>query len=120
MRVRSSRLFLLAALVLVTGCRSNQEAIADHFQRGEKYRDDKKYSEAVIEYKNVLQLDPNHAGAHWGLARTHLQTGNAKEGFWELRETVRLDPKNYDAAVQFAQISIYAGELEEALKRVDA
>jgi len=47
------------------------------------------------------------------------QLGQAKEGFWELRETVRLDPKNHDAVLQFAQIAIYAGELEEALKRAE-
>ena len=83
--------------VLLLGCRSDEQAIAEHLQRGEDYQNDKKYAEAVIEYKNVLQIDPNHADAHYGLAKSHLQLGQAKEGFWELRETVRLDPKNYDA-----------------------
>ena len=107
------------ALVLF-GCRSDEQTIADHLKRGEEYQKEQKYAEAVIEYKNVLQIDPNNARAHYQLAKSHLQQGQAKEGFWELRETVRLDPKNHEAAVQFAQIAIYAGELEEALKRADA
>lgn len=119
MRVRSFWIVALSG-VLLLGCRSDEQAIAEHLKRGEDYQNDKKYAEAVIEYKNVLQIDPNHAGAHYGLAKSQLQLGHAKEGFWELREAVRLDPKNHDAAVQFAQIAIYAGELEEALKRADA
>ena len=107
-------------VVLLAGCRSNEQAVAEHIKRGEEYSKEKKWAEAIIEYKNVLQIDPNRADAHYGLAKAFLQLGQAKEGFWELRETVRLDPKNHDAAVQFGQISIYAGELEEALKRAEA
>ena len=32
-------------------------------------------------------------------------------------EEARLDPENLDARLQFAQLSIYAGELEESLKQ---
>jgi Tfp pilus assembly protein PilF len=35
-----------------------------HWKRGEKYFLENKFREAVIEYKNVLQIDPNNAGAH--------------------------------------------------------
>jgi tetratricopeptide (TPR) repeat protein len=120
MRFRSFWIAALSGVVLLAGCRSNEQALADHMKRGEEYSNDKKWAEAVIEYKNVLQLDPNRADGHYGLAKAFLQLGQAKEGFWELRETVRLDPKNHDAAVQFGQISIYAGEFEEALKQADA
>ncbi|TMA35342.1 MAG: tetratricopeptide repeat protein [Deltaproteobacteria bacterium] len=120
MRVRSFWLVALSGVVLLAGCRSNEQAIADHLGRGKQYQDEKKFAEAIIEYKNVLQIDPNRADAHYELAKSYLQLGQAKEGFWELRETVRLDPKNHEAAVQFGQISIYAGEVEEALKRADA
>src|SRR5688572_137453 len=118
MRARSL-IVAFVGIMLLAGCRSNEQVIGDHLERGAKYQEEKKYAEAIIEYKNVLQIDPNHPGAHYELAKTFLQLGQAKEGFWELRETVRLDPKNHDAAVQFGQISIYAGELEEALKRAD-
>jgi tetratricopeptide (TPR) repeat protein len=119
MRARSFSIVVLSGLVLLA-CRSNEQAIAAHLKRGDEYQANKKYAEAVIEYKNALQIDPNQSNAHFGLAKSFLQLGQAKEGFWELRETVRLDPKNHDAVLQFAQIAIYAGELEEALKRADA
>ena len=120
MRFRSFPLVLFVAGALLAGCASDEESLAAHYQRGEEYREGGDLDEAIIEFKNALQIDPNHAKAHYGLAQTFLAQGKAREGFWELRETVRLDPSNHDAAVQFAQISIYAGEIEEALERADA
>ena len=74
-------------------------------------------AEAIIEYKNVLQIDPNNADAHFGLSQAFLKNKQLREAFWELRETVRLDPSNLPAKIQFGQIAIYAGELEEALSQ---
>lgn len=116
MRVRFVSFLLVAAVAALVGCGSDEDAVAEHFQRGEDYREAKDLDEAIIEYKNVLQIDPNHADAHYGLAKSFLEQGKAREGFWELRETVRLDPANHTAAIQFAQISIYAGEVDEALE----
>jgi tetratricopeptide (TPR) repeat protein len=107
---------ILLALLGVA-CQSDEAKLAQHLERGEAYSADEMWPEAIIEYKNVLQIDPNHADAHFQLSQAYLKTAKGREGFWELRETVRLDPDNHDAVLQFAQISIYAGELEEALSR---
>jgi tetratricopeptide (TPR) repeat protein len=111
--------FAVFAALLLVACQSDEQKISQHLSRAQEYYEGEKWSEAVIEYKNVLQIDPNHAEAHWKLSQAYLKSDKAREGFWELRETVRLDPKNHDAKLQFAQISIYAGELEEALNRAN-
>jgi tetratricopeptide (TPR) repeat protein len=115
--VRAASVVLTAASLLA--CQSDQDKISQHLTRGKQYSDTEKWAEAIIEYKNVLQVDPNHADAHWELSQAYLKSDKPREGFWELRETIRLDPKNHDAKLQFAQISIYAGELEEALARAN-
>jgi tetratricopeptide (TPR) repeat protein len=81
---------------------------------------EKQYNEAIIEYKNVLQIDPNHAPAHYGLAKAYLQSNKLREGYWELRETARLDPNNLDARQEYGQLARMAGEREEALAQADA
>ncbi len=106
-------------LLVLAACQADQEKVAAHLARGDAYLDEKKYAEAIIEYKNVIQIDPNHAQAHWGLARALINEKELRDGFWYMRETVRLDPQNLDAKLQFAQLSIYAGELEEALALAD-
>jgi tetratricopeptide (TPR) repeat protein len=108
----------LAALLL-SACQSEQDKIAEHLKRGHEYAEAEKWGEAIIEFKNVIQLDPKNAEGHWQLSQAFLKSDKPREGFWELRETVRLDPKNHDAKLQFAQISVFAGELEEALARAE-
>jgi tetratricopeptide (TPR) repeat protein len=120
MRIQIVRAFAAgSAALLLAGCQSDEQKISQHLARGQEYLDGEKWAEAVIEYKNVLQIDPNQPEAHWKLSQAFLRSEKPREGFWELRETVRLDPKNNDAKLQFAQLSIYAGELEEALTRAD-
>jgi tetratricopeptide (TPR) repeat protein len=106
-------------VVALAGCQAEEERLADHLARGDAYLEEEKYPEAIIEYKNVLQIDPNHGGAHWGLARSYLGNKETRDGFWELRETARLDPGNLEARLQFGQIAIYAGELDEALAQAN-
>ena len=108
--------WLLTILCAATlgGCGDDEAKLAGHLDRGDTYLEGEEYAEAIIEYKNVLQIDPNHGAAHWGLARAYLRSKQTRDGFWELRETVRLDPSNLEAKLQFGQIAIYAGELDEA------
>ena len=117
-----TRRILILVLLLgpFAGCQSDDAKLAEHMQRGDEYVEQKKQAEAIIEYKSVLQLDPNHAPAHHALAKAYLRNRQPREGFWELRETVRLDPSNLDAKLEFAQLSILAGEPEEALAQAES
>ena len=67
-----------------------------HARAGDAYLEEEAYAEAVIEYKNVLQIDPNDAVAHFGLARAYLALGGGRAR-WELQETIRLDPTHDEA-----------------------
>jgi tetratricopeptide (TPR) repeat protein len=112
---------LLLGLACLAGfaCQSRETRKATHLARGEQYAKDGKHAEAIIEFKNVLQLDPNYAPAHWDLAKSYLATNKVREGYWELHETARLDPKNLDAKLQYGDLSRFGGEPEEALKQAD-
>ena len=117
MRVSPRILASILWVSLLAGCQADEAKLEAHLERGDGYLEEEQYGEAIIEYKNVLQIDPNHATAHWGLARAYLRNRQTREGFWELRETSRLDPTNLDAKLQFGQLSMYAGELEEVPSR---
>ena len=116
MRSVTRRLLILVLLLgPFAGCQSDEAKLAEHMARGDEYAEQKKQAEAIIEYKSVLQLDPNHAAAHHALAKAYLRNRQMREGYWELRETVRLDPSNLDAKLEFAQLALLAGEMDEAL-----
>jgi tetratricopeptide (TPR) repeat protein len=116
---RARALFLLVLCLVSAACQGTEAKKAGHLARGEQYVKDGKYREAILEYKNVLQLDPNNAPAHWGLAKSFLATKKVREGYWELHETARLDPKNLDAKLQYGELSRLLGEADEALKQAD-
>ena len=119
MRRIVTRIGVLVACSLVLGaCQDDGEKIVEHLGRGSAYQKAKDYPSAIIEYKNVLQIDPNNAAAHWGLAKGYLANQQIQEGFWELRETVRLDPDNKDAREQLSQLLLLGGDPEEALAQV--
>ena len=99
---------LLMGLV-VLACQSKQARMEQHQKQGDAYLAEKKTPEAIIEYKNVLQIDPNQAAAHYGLAKAYLASNKLRDGYWELRETTRLDPKNLDARLQYGQLARLAG-----------
>jgi len=114
------RILVLAACSLVMGaCQDDAEKAVEHLSRGAAYQTAKDYPSAIIEYKNVLQLDPNNSAAHWGLAKGYLANQQIQEGFWELRETVRLDPDNKDAREQLSQLLLLGGDPDEALAQAE-
>jgi tetratricopeptide (TPR) repeat protein len=113
--------FLLVSLTAAPGCQDSEAKLGEHMARGDTYLEEKKFSEAVLEYKNVLQIDPNHGPAHYGLARAYLGNNQLRQAYWELQETVRLDPANVDAQLQYGQFLLFGKEedLLAAVQRAD-
>ena len=87
--------------------------------RGDEYNEAEQLDEAIIEYRNVLQIDPNHVEAHRKLAAAYLKNEQLKEGYWELSETVRLDPSDVESRLSYATIALAAGDAETALEQAD-
>jgi len=80
-------LFIVSGL---SGC-SKEAKKAKHWKRGEKYYSENKFREAIIEYKNVLQLDPKDATCRYKLGLSHLRTGQFREAFSEFSKSVELN-----------------------------
>ncbi len=110
---------LLLSLLVLAACQDDAAKLAEHISRGEAYSEEGKLNEAIIEFKSALQIDPNHADAHFQLAHAFLKHQKPREGFWELRETVRLAPDNHEAVLEFSQLAVIAGEAEEAISQMD-
>ncbi len=121
---RRLRLSVLVGAIALTmslgGCQSDDEKVQGFVARGTEYSDAGKYNEAIIEFKNALQIDPNFAAAHEGLATAYLKSDQLMEGYWELSETVRLDPDNIDARLTYATLSLAAKRNEDALAQAEA
>jgi tetratricopeptide (TPR) repeat protein len=121
---RAFRAVPFAALLLagfLVACGDDASRLEDHLARGEGYLEAEKFPEAALEFRSALQIDPNLAGAHYGLAKSLLGSRQVQKAYWELQETVRLDPENHDAKLQYGQFLLFGddAEREEAVERAD-
>jgi Tfp pilus assembly protein PilF len=55
------------ALALAVACAAEPSRLEAHLERASGYREEGRYTEAVLEYKNALQIDPNRAAAPTGV-----------------------------------------------------
>ena len=122
--VISTTLIGILITLLVGGCDrfSPESKKAKHLELAQTYFDKGQYGEALIEFKNVVQLDPKDAGTHYRLALTHLKLGgttNLQGAFAELSRTVELDKTNRGAQLKLGELYLLGNEPAKARQQAD-
>src|SRR5215467_4885281 len=106
-RVTRSLLACLLFCAVLTGCtRDPNLRKQKYFESGEKYFAEGKYREAAIQYSNATQIDSRFAQAHYKLSQTYLKLGDMQRAFQELNRTVELNPDNYPAHINLANLLV--------------
>ena len=67
---------LLLATSILTACGGKEERKAKYLERGKVYLAEKNYDKAMIEFKNVLQIDPKSAEGYFYLGRVEEKKQN--------------------------------------------
>ncbi len=112
--------FVLLIAALAAGCADDEQRIAEFLERGEAYVAEGDDKEAIIEFKNVLQLDPENADAHEALSLAYLRVDKPREAYWEMSETVRVDPDNLEARLRYGTISAAIGDYDLSSEQAEA
>src|SRR5271163_4687239 len=103
------RSILVCSLIaaLFSGCsRDPNVKKQKYFDSGEQYFQKGKYREAAIQYSNAIQVDSRFAQAHSQLGQTYLKLGDANRALDELTRAVALNPDNYRAQTDVANLLI--------------
>lgn len=114
------RLALVALVLGLGACADDETRVGEFMARGEAYVAEGLDEEAIIEFKNVLQIEPEHAGAHEALSQAYLRVEKPREAYWEMSETVRLDPDNVEARLRYGTISAAIGDYDLSLEQANA
>lgn len=85
-----------------------------HYNRGIAYLNDKRYSNAVDAFQNVLTLDPDFTEAHFNLGIAYLKMETYPRAIEALKKTVTLDHTHKAAYHALALAYFGRHELEEA------
>lgn len=110
-------LMFFLAVTFAWGC-SAESKKARHTERADKYYAEQKYKEAVIEYKNVLQIDPHDLHAAKQLATTYLSLGEPGQAFPYLARVKELDPNDVEMRLKLATLLTMGRKTEDARKEV--
>ena len=117
-RVFSFLLLFCVLLFMLSGC-SPEAKKEKHMKKGDQYLSENKIQEAILEYKNVVQIDPKDAKAHHKLGQAYLKAGLVREGFSELSKTVELDPGIMDAHIQLGNLYLLSGNKQKAKEHAE-
>jgi putative PEP-CTERM system TPR-repeat lipoprotein len=119
MKMRTALLGYIAVIGLcVAACSDPQVAKQRAFERGNQYFNEKKYAEAIVEYRNAIRRDARFGEARLKLAESYEHTGNARAAFTEQIRAADLLPQNTAAQLKAVNYLLVAGRFQDAKTRV--
>ena len=105
---------IMSALIVLTACESREEAIERYLESAIEYQTAGDNEVALVEVKNVLNLDPSNGQALF-LAASLQEDLEMWQGMHNnLRRLIELEPENAEAMVLLAKVLMLSGSSEEA------
>ena len=109
---------LLAVLVPIAACSQDPEsAKRAYVARGDRYVEQNKLREAVIVYRNAINLDGRYGDARYKLGDTYERLGDAQNAYREFVRAADLLPDRDDVQLRAGQYLLLARQYNDA-KRI--
>src|ERR1051326_6171950 len=91
-------LLMICFLLGMVGCKTDPEvAKRRYLESGQRYFDRGQYSEACIQYRKALQIDPRFAEAYYRLGKADLKMREWQDAYKAFNQMVLIDPSNINA-----------------------
>ncbi|HLG59062.1 MAG TPA: tetratricopeptide repeat protein [Vicinamibacterales bacterium] len=118
---RRSAAALCLAAALLSGCGGDPSVRKRKFvESGDQYIRAKKVAEAIIQYRNAVQLDATFGEARKKLAQAYAAAGDGPHAFEEYVRAADLLPNDIDVQLAAGALLLMGGKSEDALARADA
>ena len=104
----------LCLLALAQSACSSEAKKARHLERGDEYFTQEEYQEAILEYRNVLQIEQDNAHAIQRLAIAHYERGEVGQAFPFLVRAKELEPESLEVRRRLGIIYLLGRRLEDA------
>jgi tetratricopeptide (TPR) repeat protein len=111
--------FVLLATVFAAGCSSEHRA-QRYMERGLELYQKGDLAKARLEFRNVLQIDPNDAEAWFMLAKLAEQQEEWTSTYSAYEKTVELAPENWEARVKLGTLLLADNRPDDALAQAEA
>ena len=105
--------------VLLVGCGGAEQREGDHLAKGLELYEAGDYTKAALEFRNVLQLNPDNAEARYHLARVAEQDGEWAAAFEAYERLLEVDPDHVQGHLRLARIQLMGNDLAATEERLD-
>ena len=118
-RVIVAALLVCSALSSVSCSKDPEVAKREYLASGDAYFEQKKYAEAVVEYRNAIQQDAKFGQARYKLAETYMQLNQPAEAYREYIRAADLMPNDEEVQVKAARMLMAAGQFLDSQTRAE-
>lgn len=115
-------LSLLAVVLLVqllASCGGAEDRKAKYFERGMELYEQGNYVKAKLEFKNVLQIDPQDAEGHYMFGQIMEKEQNWRQAYALFLRAVELNPNHVGALTHLGRLYAMSGAPEKAIESAD-
>jgi tetratricopeptide (TPR) repeat protein len=124
MRTRQTVITLLViaviALTAQTGCSRDPKVRREKYlESGQRYYDQGKFREAVIQFGNAVQADPRWPEGHYRLGLAHLSLQAWQSAYADFNRAISLDENYLPARVKLGSLLLASGDVIAAEEQAD-
>ena len=110
---------LICGLGLLAACDTAEDRAAAFFAEGQTLMAEGKVDQAILEFRNALQLNQDAVEPRLEFAKALLIKRDFQGAVGNLLRVVELDPQNVDARLYLGRILLGAGQIEQAMPHVN-
>ena len=104
----------LSFVLAMAACDSVEDRVANHYERAQELLAEGAQAKAIIEFRNALQLNEDHAPSHMALGLITEAEGNLQRAYSHFKHVTEIDRDHYEARVKLTRYLILSGKVEEA------
>ncbi|WGH77276.1 hypothetical protein P8627_09445 [Jannaschia sp. GRR-S6-38] len=107
------------AVVLLSGCQSDEARIDELFASAEAFVEDRDFARALIQYRNILKIDGDHAETRIALGRMFLSQGYLREAAREYTLLSERQPDRVEWRFALGQIAVMQTDWDALRRHAD-
>lgn len=104
----------LTLVLAIAACDSVEDRVAEHYERAQSLLAEGSKAKAIIEFRNALKLNTDHAPSHMALGLIAEEENNIQAAFIRFKRVTEIDREHFDARVKLTRYLVLADQLEEA------
>ncbi len=109
---------LILGLGLTSACDTAEERAENHYQTGLTLLEEGDVQRALVEFRNVFQLNSKHQGARLAYARAQRERGQIQDAYSHYLHLVEQYPDNLEGRRALAEMAVVGRNWEEAERHV--